>query len=245
MLSAVRVEQRGAVQFCARLGRSPSETHHLLKTAYQHDALRKAATRTYHNRYKTMGTQVYNVSPKVKKIRTRRLKKSNQVAKDNSDIVNYIISQQANRDIGSDGQSEIGSLGSSDTFTDVGDCENESMGTSDNFTDTGDFESENMSNSEDNSDFPDVTPADGDNSIDNFQNDHRLNYGETASIIPNHESINHRNKPTENIQVQSPYKKNNLRYSSTDKKISKSKAHGFYMKLNGEIWKIKSYQIYN
>jgi len=245
MLSAVRVEQRGAVQFCARLGRSPSETHHLLKSAYQQDAIRKAATRTYHNRFKAMGAHAFNhTTPKVKKTRTRRLKKSNQVVKDNTDLVNYIINQQANRDIGSDGQSEIGSLGSSDTFTDVGDCENESIGNSDTFTDTHDFESESTSNSEDYMDVPDVTSDEHDGD-DSLQHDRRLKYAECDVLIEKNELVHHKNKSQEKKKVKSLFENKNSGFIYNNTKKFKSNAHGFYLKLNGEIWKIKSYQIYN
>ncbi|CAL4065443.1 unnamed protein product, partial [Meganyctiphanes norvegica] len=247
MLSAVnvRLEQRGAVQFCARLGRSPSETHHLLKSAYQQDALRKAATRTYHKRYQTMGTDVYNVSPKVKKTRTRRLRKSDQVHKDNTDLVNYIISQQAHREHGSDGRSEIDSLGNSDTytdesignsdnFTDVGDFENESIGNNDNFPDAGDVESENMSNSDDYIDLPDVTPDDEDDSVDSFHHDSSLNCSGKDILITNAESAE-KNKRVRKLQSNFPFKnKNPIMMSSDNKKKSKNNAHGFYLKLNGE-----------
>ncbi|CAL4172627.1 unnamed protein product, partial [Meganyctiphanes norvegica] len=59
------------VQFLARLEKTPSETHQLLKTAYQDDALRKATTRTFHKRFQILGMEVYNDSPKKRKTKTK------------------------------------------------------------------------------------------------------------------------------------------------------------------------------
>ncbi|CAL4248411.1 unnamed protein product [Meganyctiphanes norvegica] len=55
MQRGVKLEQRSAIQFCARLGRTASETQQLLNSAYQQDAPRKAATRTYQRRFQTLG----------------------------------------------------------------------------------------------------------------------------------------------------------------------------------------------
>ncbi|CAL4163579.1 unnamed protein product [Meganyctiphanes norvegica] len=57
MQRGVKLEQRSALQFCARLGRTASETQQLLNSAYQQDAPRKAATRTYLRRFQTLGIQ--------------------------------------------------------------------------------------------------------------------------------------------------------------------------------------------
>ncbi|CAL4082306.1 unnamed protein product [Meganyctiphanes norvegica] len=72
MQSSIRKEQYGTVQFLARLGKTPSETHKLLTTAYQDDALRKATTRTVHKRFQTLGMGVYNYTPKQRKSISKR-----------------------------------------------------------------------------------------------------------------------------------------------------------------------------
>jgi len=71
----VRKEQQGAVQFCARLGRTPTETHELLGSAYQEDALRKTVTKTYHKRFQNLGVDVYKSNTKAKKAKPTTDKK--------------------------------------------------------------------------------------------------------------------------------------------------------------------------
>ncbi|CAL4150768.1 unnamed protein product [Meganyctiphanes norvegica] len=86
MQSSLRKEQYGAVQFLARLGRTPSEAHKLLTTAYQEDALRKAATRTCHKRFKMLGKEVYD-SPMRRKLRTKCRRLSRPMSPDNKSKV--------------------------------------------------------------------------------------------------------------------------------------------------------------
>ncbi|CAL4065439.1 unnamed protein product [Meganyctiphanes norvegica] len=83
----------------------------------------------------------------MKKSRSPRLRKTLFGAKDNNDLVDFIISQQAIRYNRSDGQSELDSLNQSDNFPDLGDCENDSIGYNDNFSDVGDCIGESLVNS--------------------------------------------------------------------------------------------------
>ncbi|CAL4172625.1 unnamed protein product [Meganyctiphanes norvegica] len=110
MQSTVRIEQRHAVQFMARLGRTTSETHKLLSTAYQDDALRKPATRAYHNRFQTFGMSVYLQSPKTRKIRRRHSKKYK-----NSSIMKGVDNPKENK-LGSDAECGISDNYANDSF---------------------------------------------------------------------------------------------------------------------------------
>lgn len=74
MQTKVRNEQQHAVNFLARLGRTASETHELLKTAYQEDALRKPATRAYVKRFQTLGVDLYKGSPRSKRSKSKAKK---------------------------------------------------------------------------------------------------------------------------------------------------------------------------
>ncbi|CAL4082307.1 unnamed protein product [Meganyctiphanes norvegica] len=122
MQASVRMEQRHAVQFMARLGRTASETHQLLSTAYQEDSLRKPATRTYHNRFHTMGISVYGQSPKMRKNRTRRNRKTRY-----SSIIKVEDKVKQNN-LGSDAESNVSEDSSNDSFIGFKLCNNSNTG---------------------------------------------------------------------------------------------------------------------